>query len=851
MKQTILIDPALRSEVYERILEDRQVLGFVQIASLHQYMFPNLPDTLERLADALTALAPVSPSLKVIGDALQQLDHLRALIRLTDALALLAIPLQALPEHTQKQREMKIALRTIGLPEVRTLHDASDVLIMPMLCSAIDTKVMQQLMQKGAQRQTLDTPKQNTRFMRGLNRSMELHGVCQELVRTKQNEAVIVLADYPTDIASAVHILRQYHLSARPLVAWQKDPAAQRMSVLLQWMANPCLNTLKQVLLLNVWGLSDPGALIRYLTLFPGDAEDLKQPLGGLGSLASYALIEAQDKQMIQTLTETAERVRKQMLPYLSIPDTLTEQILRAYEQIRGVDKVALGQFLSSYLSLFSHHPQGRALLMDQLATMMCPPSEMGGILLCDATHIPVHPEVPCYIIGAEEGIFPNYPAMGGLVDEGYLAKIPGYPSVADRLSCVDVQLETLLGHYRAVTYSYALSDFSGKHHESAYFIERIRKQQAQHFSSWSLLFAKEKQLPPHRLSPEMAQQLFVRDGVLRGSISAFETYRKNPYKYFLHYGLGLREPFSLALDARMAGTLLHAYLEKAMRQQPLIVPSQADLFVDVERQLAASRMRFPERSGYFRVLAWDLSMTLHQTMAFLKALSQHFGVKFLVSEHSFQHEPVANDPRFALNGKIDRIDASDEGLVILDYKSSRMELKRSEFQSGLKLQLLTYAMMAQREYQQPILGAYYIPMIRPKLSLPEWQYDGKQVIQMTEAQYQQQWIKARQLKGWTFTDEALVDVPTYMQGAKARKDGAISYRKEVRYDFSLLCDALNLLYAQIRDDLLAGIIDWPSLTPPRSGLHNLTESIVQGKTEIINRIPELFPDKEETEDME
>ena len=63
-------------------------------------------------------------------------------------------------------------------------------------------------------------------------------------------------------------------------------------------------------------------------------------------------------------------------------------------------------------------------------------------------------------------------------------------------------------------------------------------------------------------LSPEMAQALFVKDKMIRGSISALERYVKCPFSYFLRYGLSLREPMKVGFPDSYAGTLAHYLLE-------------------------------------------------------------------------------------------------------------------------------------------------------------------------------------------------------------------------------------------------------------------------------------------------
>ena len=67
----------------------------------------------------------------------------------------------------------------------------------------------------------------------------------------------------------------------------------------------------------------------------------------------------------------------------------------------------------------------------------------------------------------------------------------------------------------------------------------------------------------PEKLQPALVNKLFGHD--LKASISRLESYSRNPYEFFLQYGLRLQERQVLQLTPRK-GNLMHAMLNKFSR---------------------------------------------------------------------------------------------------------------------------------------------------------------------------------------------------------------------------------------------------------------------------------------------
>lgn len=79
----------------------------------------------------------------------------------------------------------------------------------------------------------------------------------------------------------------------------------------------------------------------------------------------------------------------------------------------------------------------------------------------------------------------------------------------------------------------------------------------------------------------------------------------------------------------------------------------------------------------------------------------------------------AANTP-FQLGGRIDRVDAGDEGLVVVDYKSSALgcEEARKATIAGSGLQLPLYALVLEAQESQPVVALEWVAMRSPAREL-------------------------------------------------------------------------------------------------------------------------------------
>jgi ATP-dependent helicase/nuclease subunit B len=201
----------------------------------------------------------------------------------------------------------------------------------------------------------------------------------------------------------------------------------------------------------------------------------------------------------------------------------------------------------------------------------------------------------------------------------------------------------------------------------------------------------------------------------LTTSVSALEDYSACPFKFYVARGLGAKERELYEPDVRELGSFQHELLrvihERLLAEKTSwrdLVPADADrLAGELGRQLAVSY-----RGGLFQTSA-EARFVGAQLVEGIRSLF-HTLIGWMPQ---YLFDPVEVELGFGmgaeglpgwgleledgrslrLRGRIDRIDIcrSPENntalAVVIDYKSSRMQLDPVKLQHGLQLQLLSY----------------------------------------------------------------------------------------------------------------------------------------------------------------
>ena len=270
----------------------------------------------------------------------------------------------------------------------------------------------------------------------------------------------------------------------------------------------------------------------------------------------------------------------------------------------------------------------------------------------------------------------------------------------------------------------------------------------------------------PVALTPEQAQRLYGRE--MYSSVSRLETFHECEYRYFMQYGLQLKEREIYGITPAVTGEFFHDALDRFLSVLIKEKLSLTNLTAEMRQQFmeqvlkeifGQTRYRLLSRSARLDFLFQQLSQTINRVSWALHAQSQKTKLTPVQTEVLFGQLAakqgikgleidLASGGRLHVRGKIDRIDQVEVDdttyLSVVDYKSSKKEFDPTEVYYGLAMQLVTYLDVALRDAAQLVGtqhvrpgGAYYLKMHDPVLKgtvdqekreterLKEYKYSG------------------------------------------------------------------------------------------------------------------------------
>ncbi len=404
-------------------------------------------------------------------------------------------------------------------------------------------------------------------------------------------------------------------------------------------------------------------------------------------------------------------------------------------------------------------------------------------------------------LLSATEHLYISYPVNNGDSDsEGLSPMIERIANAFDiqiqyiRQPNDDLAEDTVLklgnGHSQV---RYLLSAMAqDKHHQqalSANWLPVYQQIQANE-SSENLMTWLQTSLNYHNtvlpLTAELAKSLYGES--LAVSVSQLELYNRDPFSYYLKYGLRLKERPSFQLDALQTGNYFHDMLDhffKEVAERDFDLANLSDQEVQTILQEISDQFNNPEIYPEYTVfsvnnrnayLKSSMDETIHLLVENMIKQRQEVDVTTVETELRFGFDSASSDQEttthFTLNdgqevrlrGKIDRVDVAnqqtDTGLEsfiqVVDYKSSKHEVKFNEIYLGTQLQLYTYLMVAlekigEKGQQVKPLGAFYQQIFQPNTKITEQS-------KLTDAYINEKTMAALKLQGYIREDVDLLD---------------------------------------------------------------------------------------------
>ena len=192
-------------------------------------------------------------------------------------------------------------------------------------------------------------------------------------------------------------------------------------------------------------------------------------------------------------------------------------------------------------------------------------------------------------------------------------------------------------------------------------------------------------------------------------SATRLESYRTCAFQFFGHYGLRLRELEEEmdSADAAIRGSVIHSVLQDALapliaRRQPLTPDTLAEAVARLRTSGRGIWSRAPQELGFGRAALWrlDAEPSFQQMEMLLEReaeWSARSGVTRIIGAEERIEAQLPLDPPLRVTATVDRLDAGEDFVVIVDYKSGR-QIPRSHVQDGRRVQLQLYGYLAREE---------------------------------------------------------------------------------------------------------------------------------------------------------
>lgn len=244
----------------------------------------------------------------------------------------------------------------------------------------------------------------------------------------------------------------------------------------------------------------------------------------------------------------------------------------------------------------------------------------------------------------------------------------------------------------------------------------------------------------------KMAEELYGKE--IYTSISRMENFYNCEYKYFMQFGLKLKERTVYGLTPAATGDFYHESLDRFFKllfsnQLSLVNMSDAQRrdFTEKVLQEVFGELRFEilDSSARMNYIRYQLGQTIQKVTWALQKQSKNTGMHPLQTEILFGQIagakgitglelPLSNGGKLHVRGKIDRIDVASEQedtwLSVVDYKSSGRSFDVTEAYYGMAMQLLTYLDVALMDAVRLTgkaavkpAGSYYLHVHNPVLT--------------------------------------------------------------------------------------------------------------------------------------
>lgn len=760
-------------------------------------------------------------SLKHFAKMQDDPNFLRELQSFVKTLKLYDIDSDDLSDNDEYFKELKMIIKelySIKLPidvyqkTIESLIVDDEIYIIDDLFAYEDYILASKIVEKGAQfislKQVDDVEKTYQVF---LNKKNEVEGLARYLLNNKidVNDAKLTLAD-SSYLPFVRQIFNYYNIPLNLINYYKSSRLANKYLTLINYYENPTHQNLVNLINEEVFNDSKVVAFGEYISLFEYDLDDNFKHIQEAD--ISTDIINKYEYEELVALEKAAQDGYNYLYEDLKTLINLTD-----YESIiNKVDDIIIKNHRFDTLYKMQELNQIRTILKDsipyqnlkilkiKLANIKINLNDKNAGLLVLSDEDYHFVTKYHFILGADNN-FMQFKTLKGIFNENYIKSLK-YPSLIERYNYFQNKQVANLKTSEKLYISYSTNEFDGKEHKSSLFIDDFMEQKAIY---QNIQYPYQNFNNKDQIDPKIASALFLKDGVLKGSISSLERYSNCPFSYFIERGLKIRQRNDYAYNSAKNGTLVHYVLEELVKKYH---DEYAEASLEVIDKILESKLVeliaiYPNLKDQLLLAKKRLLILIAKTLKYLKEIENGNKLEKHVVETVFEEKLNIDDITLELKGIIDRIDYNNDFIAIIDYKSSNKELSEKNFLSCLQLQLITYLVVVSRKANNhKMVGAYYYNFGRDRIKGKAYELKKKDVIS-GEDSYLELKRKNHKLSGWTFTDfYEVIDAVNNVKGFKLKKDGTLDSRTKI-YDLEGVEQALILIYEAIINNLKAGNI--------------------------------------------
>ena len=776
--KTIICPNYLKNDLINKLLIENNTNYLINTKIVPFNVFINYTNKYSNellLLKAFKILQNIKEGLDLYKNMVQYPAFIEEIVNFTKELITYNIDIDTLPSKTTQEIELKKIIKSIiDLPfnekylSTYKIEKVDNLFIVDYFTNnSFEYKTIKKLIDNGAKLIKLsDIKDSNKKVKFALNNREEIESIAQDIcINENALDSIIVVNNPDNQIPVIKQVFKRYNIPIQNMKYKIKSRTAYDFITISNFIIN-----------------KDYETLISFLSLFNIKKETMDY-------IEKYI---NKPKEILEIPDEDLSHIKDNIKEILTI-DKYNDMLLYAYNLLKDNGEPSslknIRSIIESTYNFINTKEELEVILylINKLETTVDDSINQG--VLITTINKPVFNKSYTYVVGCSSKLYPGFKTLKGMFDEKYVSNI-NYPTLEERNNQYFNQFSWLENSSNNIIYSYHISDLSGKPIEGSFELEKYGKA-----IRWNLISVDNLERNKHYLSNETAQKLFFKNNSLYGSVSSFEQFYSCPYKYFVNYGLKIKENREDTVDQLTSGNIVHNFMDiivkKYNKDYINILDEEIDeILNDLKSDLL---LKYPKEVLLINQLFINIKDSIKTNFIYLKEMELDTSFKPAYSEFKFDEYSI-NNGEVIIKGSIDRVDIAYDLLRIIDYKTGNISLNNNQICTGEKLQLITYLIVATDLLNKKPMGVYYNSF---KTQTSDYKID---------INLQDEFIKKNRLLGMIFNEDTTSlssNLNKFYHNINPPKNHNSNF-----YIYETFKDGFNKIYKNIYEKLQEGFID-------------------------------------------